>query len=80
MPHHVSKHGKKNLGLVANILGWAETYFHKWENQQQLDGTLEWAPFENHQEWELAQWLMKSLGQMSIDEYLKLLIMSNQYL
>jgi hypothetical protein len=66
-------------GQVAKVLGEAETLFQKWEQRHWFEGSSEWAPFENQQEWELAQWLMKSLGQTSIDEYLKLSIVSNHY-
>jgi hypothetical protein len=67
-------------GQVAKVLGEGETLFQRWENQQQVDGNLEWVPFDNQHEWELAGWLMKSLGQSSIDEYLKLPIVSHQRL
>ena len=35
-------------------------------------GDSKWAPFQDEDEWELAQYLMKNLGQMKIDEFLKL--------
>ncbi|KAL6305981.1 hypothetical protein BKA93DRAFT_816611 [Sparassis latifolia] len=38
--------------------------------------TSEYAPFEDQEEWELAEWLMKNLGQNRIDEYLALPIVS----
>ncbi|KAF8870084.1 hypothetical protein BD779DRAFT_1456037 [Infundibulicybe gibba] len=41
------------------------------ENQIR-NGTDQWAPFANQEEWELAVWLMKNVGQTSTDEFLKL--------
>ena len=39
-----------------------------------------WAPFEDQAEWNLACWLIKNVGQKSIDEYLKLPIVSSNNL
>ncbi|GBE83180.1 hypothetical protein SCP_0502270 [Sparassis crispa] len=38
----------------------------------------EYAPFKDQEEWELAEWLMKNLGQNRIDEYLALPIMQKR--
>lgn len=35
-----------------------------------------WEPFDDQEDWELAEWLVKSVGQTSIDEFLKLPIVS----
>ena len=35
-----------------------------------------YSPFANDQEWELAQWLSRRVGQKGIDEYLKLSMVS----
>ncbi|KAF8228358.1 hypothetical protein L208DRAFT_1291921, partial [Tricholoma matsutake] len=42
-----------------------------WEEQSAL-GKNKWAPFASQEECDLAEWLMKSVGQNSIDEFLKL--------
>ncbi|KAG2355603.1 hypothetical protein BDR07DRAFT_1302932, partial [Suillus spraguei] len=34
-----------------------------------------WTPFNNVEEWGLAQWLVKNLGQAQTDQFLKLLIL-----
>ncbi|KAF8223722.1 hypothetical protein L208DRAFT_1315423, partial [Tricholoma matsutake] len=44
--------------------------------EQENQGEHTWAPFEDQAEWDLACWLIKNVGQKSIDEYLKLPIVS----
>jgi hypothetical protein len=61
---------------VAKVLGRGKTVFEELQDKQEAMGESEWAPFESRDEWELAQWLMKNVGQRSIDEYLKLSIVS----
>ncbi|KAG2119847.1 uncharacterized protein F5147DRAFT_796049 [Suillus discolor] len=41
-------------------------------------GEDEWAPFSAREEWGLAEWLVKSLGQTRTDEFLKLPITRNR--
>lgn len=65
-----------NGGDIAKILGEGTTKFQQWQDKKKLKGENGWAPFGNQQEWDLAQWLMRNVGQKSIDEYLKLLIVS----
>ena len=36
-----------------------------------------WAPFEDLEEWDLAQWLLLNAGQNATDKFLKLPIVSN---
>ena len=60
----------------AEILGEGKTRFQQWQEEKKLNGENGWAPFENQKEWDLAQWLMRNVGQKSIDEYLKLPIVS----
>lgn len=62
---------------VAEVIATAKTMFEEWEENQKLTGSGRWAPFENEEEWEIAQWLMKHVGQGAIDEYLKLNIVSS---
>ncbi|KAF8885298.1 hypothetical protein BD779DRAFT_1611957 [Infundibulicybe gibba] len=45
------------------------------ENQIR-NGTNQWDPFASQEEWELAVWLMKNVGQTSTDEFLKLPVMN----
>ena len=63
-------------GDAAEILGEGMTKFQQWEEDESLQGHNEWAPFQNQKEWDLVQWLIKNVGQKSIDEYLKLPIVS----
>jgi hypothetical protein len=64
--------------LVTQTLGVGKTPFEKLKEEQVALGKREWAPFVSQEEWDLAQWLMKSIGQNSIDEFLKLPIISSQ--
>ncbi|KAG5649098.1 hypothetical protein H0H81_006309, partial [Sphagnurus paluster] len=61
---------------VATPLQQGNTQFGQWKEAQEASGESAWAPFENQEEWDLAQWLIKTVGQTSIDEYLKLPIVS----
>jgi hypothetical protein len=64
--------------LVAQTLGVGKTPFEKLKEEQVALGESEWAPFASQEEWDLAQWLMKNVGQNSLDEFLKLPIVSSQ--
>jgi hypothetical protein len=49
------------------------TRFEKWFNRDSdVGGKSPWEPFASKEEWALAGWLMKNVGQKSTDEYLKL--------
>ena len=61
---------------AVKVLGEGKTKFHIWQEEQSLHGENEWTPFHNEKEWELAQWLIKNVGQKSMDEFLKLPIAS----
>src|SRR5947207_2944420 len=45
-------------GRVADVLGKGQMKFEQWHEDQASRGENEWAPFENQEEWDLAQWLM----------------------
>ncbi|KAG6806291.1 hypothetical protein H0H92_011916, partial [Tricholoma furcatifolium] len=55
----------------------AKTVFERLVESQEKEGKECWAPFAGEEEWELATWLMKHVGQKSTDEYLKLPIVRN---
>ncbi|KAG1892025.1 hypothetical protein F4604DRAFT_1875493 [Suillus subluteus] len=67
--------------------GWAlhkgETNFERYRTYQEEEGEDPWSPFENaeisltREEWDLAHWLVKNLGQTQTDEFLKLPITQN---
>lgn len=63
-------------GCAPATFGVEKTKFHIWQEDQKLHGENKWAPFENENEWELAQWLIRNVGQMSINDFLKLPIVS----
>ncbi|KAG1776239.1 hypothetical protein EV702DRAFT_1046387 [Suillus placidus] len=62
--------------------GWAlhegETSFEKYRTYQEEEGDDPWSPFEDKEEWDLAHWLVKNLGQMRTEEFLKLPIHMNK--
>ncbi|KAI6096530.1 hypothetical protein EDD16DRAFT_1773567 [Pisolithus croceorrhizus] len=58
---------KKFDGIAAKILGSQETVFESMEAAENM-----WAPFHSEEEWELARFLMKNIGQTKMDEFLKL--------
>lgn len=64
------------VAYAPKILGEGKTKFQIWQEEQSLQGESEWAPFQNKNEWDLAQWLFKNVGQKSMDEFLKLPIAS----
>ncbi|KAG1779091.1 hypothetical protein EV702DRAFT_1178629 [Suillus placidus] len=62
--------------------GWAlyegETKFEGYKRDQEEGSEHPWSPFEDTEEWDLAQWLIKNLGQTRTDEFLKLPITQNR--
>ncbi|KAF8877773.1 hypothetical protein BD779DRAFT_1677121 [Infundibulicybe gibba] len=49
-----------------------KTKFEELLENQIHEGTNQWDPFASQEEWELAVWLMKNIGQTSTDKFLKL--------
>lgn len=49
-----------------------------YENQKRVGG-CRWAPFEDEDEWQLAEWLIRNVGQKQTDNFLKLPIVSFFY-
>jgi hypothetical protein len=43
---------------------------------QEAAGDGKWGPFEDEDEWQLAEWLIKNVSQKQTNTYLKLSIMS----
>ncbi|KAI6026905.1 hypothetical protein BKA83DRAFT_4463011 [Pisolithus microcarpus] len=64
-------------GIAAKILGSRKTLFESWEEAEALDDDSMWAPFRDEEEWELARFLMKNIGQNKTDEFLKLGMVRN---
>ncbi|KAI6101851.1 hypothetical protein F5141DRAFT_964381, partial [Pisolithus sp. B1] len=54
-----------------------ETAFEKMKELQDGFGGSAYSPFEDHKEWELAQWLINNDTQWATDEFLKLPVVSH---
>ncbi|KDQ60095.1 hypothetical protein JAAARDRAFT_126057 [Jaapia argillacea MUCL 33604] len=54
------------------------TGFERVAREQQDSGVGPWGEFEDEDEWELAQFLIKTVGQVQTDKFLKLPIISEQ--
>ncbi|KAG2360239.1 hypothetical protein BDR07DRAFT_1452072 [Suillus spraguei] len=52
--------------------------FGRFQQYKECMGEDKWAPFNDGEEWGLAAWLVKNLGQTRTDEFLKLLITQNR--
>ncbi|KAJ7760106.1 Zn-finger domain-containing protein [Mycena maculata] len=48
------------------------TLFERMQAQQETEGTTEFSPFLDGEEWDLAKWLAKNVNQTATDEYLAL--------
>lgn len=57
---------------VGIVIGQGKTKFQLMYENQREHGQSTYAPFTNKDEWELARWLSRRVGQKAIDEYLKL--------
>lgn len=53
-----------------------KTVFESYCQHKEDEGEDVWAPFADEEEWGLAEWIIKNLGQTRTDEYLKLPIVS----
>ncbi|KDR74234.1 hypothetical protein GALMADRAFT_70686, partial [Galerina marginata CBS 339.88] len=53
---------------------WGEDQplFESIKQAQEENGTSRWGPFENEEDWELAEWLIHNVGQKQTDAFLKL--------
>jgi hypothetical protein len=56
--------------------GKDQPLFVQIKKEQEENGTSKWGPFKDQQEWELAEWLSKNVGQKQTDIFLKLNIVS----
>jgi hypothetical protein len=65
---------------MADTLGTEKTKFEKICDKQKMEGLEPHAPFADEEEWELVKWLMKNVGQMKADNFLKLPIVSDFFL
>ncbi|KIO00551.1 hypothetical protein M404DRAFT_29479 [Pisolithus tinctorius Marx 270] len=63
---------KQYTGFATRILGSCATMFEEMEKTEQKNNNNQWAPFQNKNDWDLAHFLMKNMGQTKINEFLKL--------
>jgi hypothetical protein len=63
--------GDAGLGIRKS-----KTQFEEWLEVQESEGKSPWEPFTSKDEWALAEWLLKNVGQKSINKFLKLEIVS----
>ncbi|KAI5985671.1 hypothetical protein EDC04DRAFT_2873649 [Pisolithus marmoratus] len=62
---------------MAKILGLHKTIFKSLEEVEIAHKLSMWGPFCDEEEWELAHFLMRNIGQTKMDEFLKLDIVCN---
>ncbi|KAG1770175.1 hypothetical protein EDD22DRAFT_977202 [Suillus occidentalis] len=71
--HHVwMRFVQSYPGQVVKTLGEAESMFHSIRAKQVALGLDLWVPFADEEEWVLVKWLIARVGQMVINEFLKL--------
>jgi hypothetical protein len=60
---------------------WGEDipFFEKVLRKQQESGSSLWGPFEDEDEWDLAKWLIRNVGQNQINSFLKLNVVSSHH-
>ena len=67
---------KSYAGEARNGLRKSKTLYEIWFENQRGEEKIAWEPFASEQEWALARWLMRNIGQKSADEFPKLPIVS----
>jgi len=75
-PSHGGRYAEAFPAPAGESFGERATLFEALKGQQNIEGESRWAPFKDRDEWELAEWLMKNVGQNKTDEFLKLPIVS----
>jgi hypothetical protein len=56
--------------------GRCKSLFECLDEEHKFVGGSRWAPFEDEEEWRLAEWLIRNVGQKQTDSFLKLPIVS----
>jgi hypothetical protein len=62
--------------LAGATWGRCKPLFECLNEEQKRTGGNRWAPFEDEEEWQLAEWLIRNVGQKQTDDFLKLPIVS----
>ena len=58
--------------LAGATWGCCKPLFESLDEEQKREGGSHWAPFEDEDEWELAEWLIRNARQKQTDAFLKL--------
>ncbi|KAI0058658.1 hypothetical protein BV25DRAFT_1871945 [Artomyces pyxidatus] len=53
-------------GVAGTTFGTAETVFERQKRLRQESGEGKWAPFDDEGEWQLAEWMIRTLGQSPV--------------
>jgi hypothetical protein len=72
--HYVEEYPSEQK--AGGAWGKDQPFFVRIHREQQENGTSKWGPFKDRDEWELAEWLMKNVGQKQTDAFLKLNVVS----
>jgi hypothetical protein len=65
--------------LAGATWGHSKPLFESLDEERIREGSSRWAPFEDEEEWQLAEWLIRNVGQKQTDNFLKLPIVSFIY-
>jgi hypothetical protein len=62
--------------LAGATWGRGKPLFESLDEERREEGGSHWAPFEDEDEWQLAEWLIRNVGQKQTDNFLRLPIVS----
>jgi hypothetical protein len=62
--------------LAGATWGHCRPLFESLDEERKREGGNRWTPFEDEDEWQLAEWLIRNVGQKQTDSFLKLPIVS----
>ena len=62
--------------LAGATWGRGKPLFESLDEEQKSKGGSRWTPFEDEDEWQLAEWLIRNVGQKQTDAFLRLPIVS----
>lgn len=75
--HNADRYAQEfDEGLAAEVLGLGKTSFEALKDVQDASGNGAYAPFADHDEWKLAEWLIENVNQQATEDFLKLSIVS----
>lgn len=63
----------------GSVCRTSRTLFEVIEDEEVLEGGSIYGPFRDEEEWELAKWLIRNVGQKQTDAFLKLPIVSRNF-